>query len=312
MARLDAQASQIHQYQEMETNSCIEKSDLREELKQARVKIKDLEAKVALTAYEEPPGSSAKNIVPFSAIENELPPARDASPYDDPAEFAMLLESEGPVPSPQVKASSNEFERTASATSKQKEPSAAHRKDSSIDKPENLDQFEFTRKRKAVNFEATHPEGPVTDAEGPPQESGQGSRGQEERPTKTSRHVHKWTYSRIRTTPTEIQKEQSTGPGAPAINHRRPSPKSLVSASSASHAAGRPNTRSRGRRRSRGMTLDLGFDLSEVHLLTSGRRALQCPFQPGGLIPRTRDGNNRYIRAIFIETAVDFSGEMWS
>lgn len=277
MARLDAQASQIHQYQEMETNSCIEKSDLREELKQAREKIKDLEAKVASTAYEEPPRSSAKNIVPFSAIENELPPARDLSPYDDPADFAMLLESEGlvpssqvKVPSPQDKAPSNEFERTASTTNKQREPSSAHRNDSSTDNSENIDQFEFSRKRKAVNFETTHPEGAVADADNPPQESGKDSRGQEERPIKTSRHVHKWTYSRIRTTSTEIQKEQSTGPGAPAINHRRSSPKSLVSASSANHAAGRPNTRSRGKRRSRGTVLDLG----EIHLLTSGRRAL--------------------------------------
>lgn len=269
MARLDAQASQIHQYQKMETNSCIEKSDLREELKQAREKIKELEAKVALTTYEEPPAPSAKNIVPFSVLENELPSARELSPYDDPADFAMLLESEVPspqvkVPSPQVKAPSNECERTASTTNKQKEPSPVYRKDSSSGNSENIDRFEFTRKRKAVNFETTNPEGPVADPDGPLQESDQDSRGQEERPTKTSRHVHKWTYSRIRTTSTEIQKEQTTGPGAPAINHRRSSPKSLVSASSASHAPGRPSTRTRGRRRSRGMALDLGFDFSEI------------------------------------------------
>lgn len=241
----------------METNSCIEKSDLREELKQARKKIKALEATVASAAnMEDRSKPPAKNIVPFAAIEERLSPPRDLSPYDDPADFAMLLESEDacpPVPSPKVKAPPDHLERTATVTSKQKEQRSVNDNDSTFDIPERLDQPQFTRKRKAVNFEAEHPEGSVTEAGGSRQNTGQDPRGQEERPSKASGHVHKWTYSRIHTTSTEIQQEQSTGPGVAPKSYRRTSPKGLMSASSASNAAGKPNTRSRGRRRSRGM-----------------------------------------------------------
>lgn len=273
MARLDAQRSQIQQYQEMETNSCIEKSDLREELKQARETIKALEAKAALTANTEDPsgtparnllaantenlpGPSAKTIIPFAAFEDKLSPQREVSPYDDPADFAMLLDSQdicAPAPSPQVNAPSNHLEMTGTATSEQKGQLPAKEKDSTFDIPENLDQPQFTRKRKAVNFETTRQDDLGAEAGSSRQGPSQNPARQEERPSKPSKHVHKWTYSRIRTTSTEIQQEQSTGPGVGDMSHRRVSPKGLVSASSASNAAGRTNTRSRGKRRSRGM-----------------------------------------------------------
>lgn len=258
MARLDAQTSQIQQYQEMETNSCIEKSDLREELKQARETIKALEAKVVLTANtEDLSGPPSRTIVPFATFEDKLSPQRDISPYDDPADFAMLLDSQdvcNPAPSPKVNATSNPLERTATATSEQKGESAAKERDSTSDIPEHLDQPQFTRKRKAVNFEATRPGEAAAEAGGSRQNPSEGHAEEEERSSKTSRHVHKWTYSRVRTTSTETQQERSIGPGVGPMSRRRVSPKGLVSASSASHATARTNTRSRGKRRSRGMT----------------------------------------------------------
>lgn len=255
MARLDAQTSQIQQYQEMETNSCIEKSDLREELKQARETITALEAKVALTvSAEDPPGPSTRNIIPFAAFEGKLSPQLEASPYDDPAEFAMLLESPevcAPASSAEEKAPSYHLEKTETVTGTQKEQLSENANET-FNIPEDLDQPQFTKKRKAVNFEVTRPDDSAVEAGSSRRDPSPGPAGQEERPSKTSRHVHKWTYSRIRTTSTEIQQEQSTGPVAGAMTRRRASPKGLVSASSASHAAGRANTRSRGKRRSRG------------------------------------------------------------
>lgn len=261
MARLDAQTSQIQQYQEMESNSCIEKSDLREELKQARETIKALEAKVALTAStEDLLGPPARNIAPFAAFENKLSPPREVSPYDDPADFAMLLESSevcAPAPPPKEKAPSHNLERTETTTSSQKGQPSANEKESTFDIPENLDHPQFTKKRKAVNFEASCPDDSAAEAGSSRQDPSQNRTGQEERPSKTPRHVHKWTYSRVRTTSTEIQQEQSTGPGAGAISRRRNSPKGLVSARSASHAEGRTSTRSGGKRRTRGMMASL-------------------------------------------------------
>lgn len=292
MARLDAQTSQIQQYQETETNSCIEKSDLREELKQARETIKALEAKVIVTANtEDLTGPTSRTIVPFATFENKLSPERDISPYNDPADFGMLLDSQdvgNPAPSSKMNETSNPLERTATASSEQKGQSAANEKDSTFDILENLDQPQFTRKRKAANFEATRADEVVAKAGSSRQNTSQGRPEEEERPSKTSRHIHKWTYSRVRTTSKEIQQEQSTGPGIEVMSRRRVSPKGLVSASSASHAAGRTNTQSRGKRRSRGMTTSFRKLLRFI-LMELSRRAIQCPVQSGRLSTRSNN-----------------------
>jgi uncharacterized protein Smg (DUF494 family) len=74
MARLDSQSVQIEKYQEVETTSTIEKSDLREQVKQAQEKNSELERALALTTgttdLQEP---SANNIVPFATFENTHP-----------------------------------------------------------------------------------------------------------------------------------------------------------------------------------------------------------------------------------------------
>lgn len=268
MVRLEAQTSQIQQYQEMETKSCIEKSDLREELKQAREKIDLLEGKTAAKTEDqlEPP---SRSIVPFAAIEERFCPQSEMSPYDDPADFAMLLESEellASAISPHPTAASEGPQKTAIAASKKRQ-AATEGNDSTFDIPENLDHPQFTKKRKAVNFREAQPETSDTKAGDSRQDTGQEGQAQEERPTKTSKHVQKWTYSRVRTTSTEIQQERSTGSEVAARNHRRASPKSLVSASSSSHAKTRTNTRGRGKRHSRGMkNLDFaaGLEVSRV------------------------------------------------
>lgn len=289
MVRLEAQTSQIQQYQEMETNSCIEKSDLREELKQAREKIEFLEAKTKSTAnMEGPPEPVSRNIVPFAAIADKLSPPRAMSTFDDPADFAMLLESEeflAPAISPKVTSPPEDLERTAVAANKEKVESSTRGDDFTFDIPENLDQPQFTKKRKAVNFRETYPEALEPETGDSQQDTGSGVQTQEERPNKSSRHVQKWTYSRVRTTSTEIQQERSTGPKVATRGHRQTSPKNLISASSSSVANPRANTRSRGKRRSRGtVPLELDANLNVAVVLTSGRRTLQCAFQPGWLI----------------------------
>lgn len=79
----------------------------------------------------------------------------------------------------------------------------------------------------------------------------------EERPTKVSKHTHKWTYSRIQSAGTTVQQEQAMAPLRTSTTERRASPKSLMSASSA-QATTKPKMRAR-RRRSRGMSAILSF-----------------------------------------------------
>jgi len=255
MTRLDSQATQIQQYQEVETASTIEKSDLCEQLKQMQENNQKLERALAVTGgtadRQEP---SASNIVPFATFGNRMSPERDPSPYDDPADFAMLfITDESGAPSPAAK-NNEPFPRNTEVVAAKQDLLPPVKDDQGIfDIPENTDQPRFTRKRKAVNFEAVPPGNNFKSTAGPHSGSRQAPDGLEDRPNKPPKHVHKFTYSRVHTTSTQIQQEQSTAPARPAITERRTSPKSLVSASSENHPAGKPNTRSRGRRRSRGM-----------------------------------------------------------
>jgi hypothetical protein len=117
-------------------------------------------------------------------------------------------------------------------------------------------------KRKAVNFapQRTASTGsqrkgsldtraPSTEA----QTSAQAEKESEERPAKVTKHINKWTYSRVHASGIEVHQEQATAlPTRATMGAQRASPRGLVSASSASEAAGRSNVRGRGKRRSRG------------------------------------------------------------
>lgn len=260
MARVDAQSSQIQRYQELEAASALERGDLQEQLEQAQKGIRELEAKLTVTAEAENlPGPTAKNIVSFATIEANISPQRDMSPCEDPADFAMLFASDNScAPSPNAKDTQRVSANAERIPSQQKQQPESDHDDGIFDIPD-MDQPQFTRKRKAVNFEVQHAGNDVKRTTSTLSSSTQAPGGPEERPSKEPKHVHKWTYSRIRTSSTQVQEEQSTVSARAAVSERRASPKSLVSASSGNHAAVRPNTRSRGRRRSRGMmAADLG------------------------------------------------------
>lgn len=277
---------QIEQYQVVETASTIEKSDLREQLKQAQEKNQELERTLTLTArttdLQEP---SASNIVPFATFGNRMSPEINQPPYDDPADFAMLfITDESAAPSPCVKSTKPRPSNTERTIATKDLPRPMKEDKGVFDIPGNTDQPHFTRKRKAVNFDAVpfrnNSKATVRTNSGSMQVQG----GLEDHPNKSSKHVHKFTYSRVHTTSTQIQQEQSTGPARLAITERRSSPKGLVSASSGNHPAGKSNTRSRGRRRSRGMRTALRFPVVSYILITMTRRTLRCSFQPGRLI----------------------------
>ena len=275
---------QIEQYQVVETASTIEKSDLREQLKQAQEKSRELERALTLTArttdLQEP---SASNIVPFATFGNRMSPEIDQPPYDDPADFAMLFTTdESAAPSPCVKSTKQLPRNAERAIAKNDLPPPMKDDKGVFDIPENTDQPQFTRKRKAVNFNAVPSRNNSKTTVRTNSGSMQVQRGPEDHPNKSSKHIHKFTYSRVHTTSTQIQQEQSTGPARPAITERRTSPKGLVSASSGNPPAGKPNTRSRGRRRSRGMRTALrisvvgcsdNYEQANVTMLVSARKS---------------------------------------
>lgn len=247
--RLDSQVSEIQRYQEQEATSRPETVHLREQLKQAQEKVHSLEQDIATRIEAGGKHSSPlKNIVPFSTIETQLSPHRGPSPYNDPADFAMLFMSDECFPAtpfhePEAKMPQGSPKSTIVEKSQPAEENAG----SIFDLPAEVDTPK--PKRKEVNFE--HPESPKKSKQPRKAEAKSilAEKDQDNPPKKVSKHIHKWTYSRVHSTATEIQQEQAVMP----VAERRASPKGLVSASSGNDARGRGNGRSRGRRRSRGM-----------------------------------------------------------
>ncbi|KAJ5662141.1 uncharacterized protein N7477_009757 [Penicillium maclennaniae] len=260
MAKLDSQAMLIEQYQELETASATEKSDIREQLKQAEDKVQELESALASKDGANNPPERPTNIVPFAAFENRISPDIDPWPYDDPTDFAMLfITDESAPPSPAVKSIKGPQVNLENTPPAHDVPRSGKDEQRFLDIPGDSGQSRVHRKRKAVNFDAV-PSGKDSKTttrtnSGPLQAQDD----VENHRNKSSKHLHKFTYSRVHTTSTRIQQEQSTGPARPSITERSTSPKGLVSASSGVHLASKPNTRSRGRRRSRGEHYDARF-----------------------------------------------------
>lgn len=246
---MDSQVSEIQRYQEQEATYRLETVDLRGQLKEAQDKIHSLEHEVATRV--EPEGkrnSPLKTIVPFAAIETQLSPQRGASPYNDPADFAMLFMSDECFP---VTPFQDEKVKVSQGS-----PKRAHTEHPQPAKENAGNIFDLPRdedppkpKRKEVNFEDSQPAKRSKQPNKGGSKSDLVAEGQESPPKKVSKHIHKWTYSRVHSTATEIQQEQSSIPVAGLCV----SPKGLVSASSGNDAGGRGNARNRGRRRSRGM-----------------------------------------------------------
>lgn len=215
---------------------------------------------------EEGPLVPAANIVPFSALGSRRSPSRATSPYGDPADFAMLFMSdELLLPTPHDR--SKQDERSPSIHDR-----VAHDSQKPLEVADPAKVFDIPRdmdppppraiaKRKAVNFaphrkESTGSQKIEANNSGIPcaavQSMPQAEKGSEERPAKVTKHINKWTYSRVHASEVEVKQEQSTAPTRAIKTMQRASPKGLVSSSSAGLAAGRPNARGRGKRRSRG------------------------------------------------------------
>ena len=171
--------------------------------------------------------------------------------YDDPGDFAMLFMSDEPFSTvPFNRDLSTDIQQITKHTIRddQAERSSANEPDSLLDGPEESPR-QTRAKRKGVNFElqCKTDNSIATDLT-----SMQPQTTTNERPTKVSKHVHKWTYSRVHSSATQIGEGPSTIPAHAASGERRASPKGLVSASSESKPVIRSNCRGRGRRRSRG------------------------------------------------------------
>lgn len=262
--RLDAQVSEIQRYQEQEVASRLENVALREQLKKAKEKAHNLEERMtSRLEVQDSRKSPVKNIVPFSAIERQLSPLRATSPYNDPADFSMLFMSDEFPATPFGDNKSNQPPQAAPKLSQDNEAELSKQD------PENIfdlrAQVDTPKpKRKGVNFESPPP-GKKTKKPAIAQETSAYVEGELEGPKKISKHIHKWTYSRVQSSATEIQQEQSTVSAA----EKRTSPKALVSANSANDTRGRANTRARGRRRSRGTW---AVKLSTTCILTAMNR----------------------------------------
>lgn len=268
-ARVDTQTLEIQKYQEAEAASCMERNGLQEQLRQAQERIHELEQTFVVQSVEgEGPRVPPANIVPFSALEDKLSPLRATSPYGDPADFAMLFMSDElllATPHHKVKEDKASPSRQEEATAEEsKKPLEAADPATIFDIPPDVEPppTRANTKRKAVNFaphrtestgsqrkESLNTRVPSTEV----QISTHAEKATEEGPTKVTKHINKWTYSRVHASGIEVPQEQSAAPPTCATRGpQRASPKGLVSASSASEAAGRSNTRGRGKRRSRG------------------------------------------------------------
>ena len=191
--------------------------------------------------------------MPFAAIESQLLGQPTTSQYGESCDFAMLFMSDdhsSPTP--------------INKTTFPDHPLDNPKNPDNESEPQQTDQgptftgsekFDSSpnKKRKGFIFE---PPKAVKKGKEPMKVqpvASQPEKGPEEPPKKVSKHIHKWTYSRVNSSTTEIQQDQIRVPPVhTAKADPRSNPKGLVSASSAP-AVTRPKTRNRGRRRGRGM-----------------------------------------------------------
>ncbi|KAJ5785286.1 uncharacterized protein N7503_010498 [Penicillium pulvis] len=260
-AQLEAQRTEIEKFQQLDATSRVQNSDLRDQLEQAQQKIHDLEHQLAFSIEEEEiKAPRPTSIVPFAAIESQLLGRPTTSQYGESCDFAMLFMSDDqshPTPNKGILPDHPlDNPKNPEDDSKPQQPDKDNQKPPVIS-PEILNPSP-NKKRKGVNFE---PPEATKNGKGPMKVqpvASQPENGFEEHPNKASKHIHKWTYSRVHSSATEIQQEQIRVPAHTAKADRRSSPKSLVFANSAP-AISRPRTRNRGRRRGRGEQYDARF-----------------------------------------------------
>lgn len=255
-AQLQAQIVELERCQKAEATACSEKDELQLQLKQAQEKIQDLEQRLAppgeLQCVQEP----TSNIVPFATIENRLSSQIEESPFGDAGDFAMLFMSDDPLSVAAFeKEKSNEPQENIRpfAEDSQMVENGPNDPGAISDNPQSS-QRPTKGKRKGDNLETKCSSINIEDRTNMQHTSIEPQKAMDERPNKVSKHVHKWTYSRVHSSETQIQEEKSAVPAhaAAAPGRKRLSPKGLVSASSGGQTISRPSNRGRGRHRSRG------------------------------------------------------------
>ncbi|KAJ5525359.1 hypothetical protein N7494_012009 [Penicillium frequentans] len=260
-AQLEAQRTEIEKFQQLDATSRVENSDLRDQLEQAQQKIHDLEHQLTFSIEaEEMKAPRPTNIVPFAAIESQISGRPTTSQYGESCDFAMLFmsdEQSHPTPNKAIFPDHPlDNPENPGNDSESQQPDQYNKKPACIS-PEILNPSP-NKKRKGVDFE---PPEATKNGKQPMKVqpvASQPEKGSEEHPNKASKHIHKWTYSRVHSSATEIQQEQIRVSAHTTKADRRSSPKGLVSASSAP-VTSRPKTRNRGRRRGRGEQYDARF-----------------------------------------------------
>ncbi|KAJ5983567.1 hypothetical protein N7481_005666 [Penicillium waksmanii] len=256
--RMNTQITEIQRFQEAEAASCLERNDLQERLRQAHERVHELEQNLASNTDNEPVKQvPVSGIVPFPEIQDKISAQRASSPYYDPGDFAMLFMSDDLCPSSPF----NIENAKQSTINPQKEPEEIQTKTAPAPAREmaskpgaspKIHPSPEQPKRKAVNFKSQAPGEMTARTSSARSTLTQVQQDIAERPSKMTKHVHKWTYSRVRSSGTEIQHEQAAeSTHMPAVEQRT-SPKGLVSASSGNKASKRTTSRGRGKRRSRG------------------------------------------------------------
>ncbi|KAJ5720440.1 uncharacterized protein N7483_008374 [Penicillium malachiteum] len=278
LTQLTIQTEEIQKFQELDATSRVENSDLRDRLEHAQQKIHDLEQKLTETGTETENAAVSRTagIVPFAAIQNQLLSRPNTPLYGESCDFTMLFMSDELAPSTPLhtftnpKASLKSVENFVDETSNK--PRALKNKDTAVAGSEKLSQSSKGKKRKAVNFETaktgrqakkptkTQPSGSQAQASGNLAQpaSSKMEESQEGRPAKLSKQVQKWTYSRVRSSATQIQQEETRVPFHALAAGRRPSPQGLISANT-SEVVTRPKAQSRSRRRTRSEKYDARF-----------------------------------------------------
>jgi hypothetical protein len=254
----------------LDATSRVENSDLRDRLERAQQKIHDLEHQLASPIQaEEIKTPRQTNIVSFATIESQLLGQPTTSQYGESCDFAMLFMSDDQSPATPTKEMTfpNHLfhqPKNLDSTSELQRPAELNKYIPLIDS-EKLNPSP-SKKRKGVVFDPPQVTNKGKESMKAQPVASEPEKETEEHPNKVTKHIHKWTYSRVHSLPRETQQEQTRAPAHAAKADRRSTPKGLVSASSAPEAP-RPKTRNRGRRRGRGtLPISVVFDSANGNL----------------------------------------------
>ncbi|KAJ5495954.1 hypothetical protein N7539_001070 [Penicillium diatomitis] len=270
-AQIEAQKAEIKKYQAAEADSCRERNDLQEQLRQTQERFHEREQ--AMRSQGNKPAhveNSPAGIVPFSQLNNQLSPTRNK--FEESADFASLFMSDEFLLSAAGHQTNKENEKDAAHAG---DPRDCNENDNSargdevdtskvFDIPQDTDSDlqRANKKRKTVDFVQCQKQstGKLSEPAATETKSAQGGKqdtkgsvvNAAQPPAKVTKHATKWTYSRIRALETEMQQGQPSTSGRATSSAHRPGVRGLVSASSNPEAESRASGAGRGKRRSRG------------------------------------------------------------